>query len=155
MEFDIEDGNEYFGIIKQLEISNHFADNDLGDPRGLDWDIDFLRTIVKTIERDHHNELAEAIPNYQPIRLAGSFIYNAMTYAVVNNKGQVSRQEQLNAFKEWNWMPFDIRLQVLDTLYQEQDLDSTTHPFGIRQKPKEKVVRKIIPFPNTNQNKSE
>lgn len=148
MGFDIDDGNDYYNIIKSLEQSKYFLENDLGDPRNLDWDIDFLRTIIKTIIRDHRQELKKTIPDFQAISLASSFIYNAMVYATVNNREQVHQEELINTFKNWTYLPFFTRKEIVDTLFEEQELSSIEHPFKTPAQQKTKTIQKIIPFPS-------
>ncbi|MDO5393632.1 MAG: hypothetical protein Q4F33_03435 [Mycoplasmatota bacterium] len=148
MGFDIDDGNDYYNIIKSLEQSKYFLENNLGDPRNLDWDIDFLRTIIKTIIRDHRQELKKTIPDFQAVSLAGSFIYNAMVYATVNNREQVHQEELINTFKNWTYLPFFTRKEIVDTLFEEQELSSIEHPFKTTAQQKTKTIQKIIPFPS-------
>lgn len=148
MGFDIDDGNDYYNIIKSLEQSKYFLENNLGDPRNLDWDIDFLRTIIKTIIRDHRQELKKTIPDFQAVSLASSFIYNAMVYATVNNREQVHQEELINTFKNWTYLPFFTRKEIVDTLFEEQELSSIEHPFKTTAQQKTKTIQKIIPFPS-------
>lgn len=148
MGFDIDDGNDYYNIIKSLEQSKYFLENNLGDSRNLDWDIDFLRTIIKTIIRDHRQELKKTIPDFQAISLASSFIYNAMVYATVNNREQVHQEELINTFKNWTYLPFFTRKEIVDTLFEEQELSSIEHPFKTTAQQKTKTIQKIIPFPS-------
>lgn len=151
-EFDLEDGNAYFEIIRVFTNDPYFVEEGIGDPRGLDWDIDFLRTIVKTIVRDHHEELQKHDPEYSPIDLTANLISNSMAYAVLNKRDQVGKTELLNTFKTWTYMPFYMSLNVLETLFEEQNIDYKEHPFGIKKKSTHnKQYKKIIEFPKKYQ----
>lgn len=149
MNFDFTNGNDYYDIIQQVAQDPYFEEEDLGDPRGLDWDIDFLKIIIPTMIREHSQELKVAIPAYQDIRLLGSYIYNATAYALVNNKEHLYKEELLNTFKNWDSIPFFIRLQTLDTLYQENDLSEIPHPIRGSKKKVTPGIQKIISFPTT------
>ena len=150
--FDLEDGTGYFELIKAFSQDPYFIEEGLGDPRGLDWDIDFLRTIIKTIVRDHHKELQAHDEEYSPIDITANLISNAMAYAVLNNRNEVGKTELLNTFKTWTYMPFQMTLNVLETLFEEQNLDYKEHPFGIKKKKQSaKPYQKIIQFPKRYQ----
>lgn len=150
--FDLTNGNDYYEIIQQVAQDPYFQEEDLGDPRGLDWDIDFLKVIITTIIRDHSQKLKDILPEYQDIRIVGSYIYNATAYALVNNKEQLSPEELLNTFKNWDYIPFFIRLQTLDTLYQENDLSEVPHPIRHTKNKNSKPKQKIILFPTDHHN---
>ncbi len=151
-EFDLEDGAGYFELIKAFAADPSFREEGLGDPRGMDWDMDFLRTIVKTIVRDHHEELKKHDPEYCPIDLTASLISNATVYALVNNREAVGKTELLNTFKTWTYMPFQMSLSVLETLFEEQNIDYKEHPFGIKKKrTTPKQYQKVIKFPKQYQ----
>lgn len=145
--FDIENGNDYYEIISTYTNNSFWIDEELGDPNGLDWDIDFLRTIIKTIVRDHRQELRKSNPDYSNFKLAGDFIFNALSYALVNGRQEVGRVEMLNTFKNWNYIPFDMKLAVLDTIFEEQGIEQNEHPFGISEKRPKPAFQKIIQFP--------
>lgn len=66
-------------------------------------------------------------------------------YALVNNRQQVGQTELINTFKNWDYIPFDMKLSVLNTLFTEEDIDFSTHPFGVSKK-REKPATKIIQF---------
>lgn len=151
-EFDLEDGNGYFELIRAFSNDPYFTEEGLGDPRGMDWDIDFLRTIIKTIVRDHHEELLAHDKEYSPIDITANLISNAMAYALVNNRDQVGKTELLNTFKTWTYMPFNMSLSVLETLFEEQNIDYKEHPFGIKKKKTQnKQYKKVIEFPKKYQ----
>ena len=75
-----------------------------------------------------------------------------MAYALVNNRNQVGKTELLNTFKTWTYMPFNMSLSVLETLFEEQNIDYKEHPFGIKKKKTQnKQYKKVIEFPKKYQ----
>jgi hypothetical protein len=76
-------------------------------------------------------------------------------YALVNNKDVVDQDVVINSFKNWEYIPFQTKLSVLDTLFTEEDIDFSKHPFKISPKKKEKPIQKIIEFKPRKQIESE
>ena len=49
-------------------------------------------------------------------------------------------------------MPFNMSLSVLETLFEEQNIDYKEHPFGIKKKKTQnKQYKKVIEFPKKYQ----
>jgi len=69
-----------------------------------------------------------------------------LEYVLVNKRYEVGKDELINVFKYWNYLPFNICLDVLDSLFEEYDIPYSKHPFGIKE-PRKKEVQKVIQFP--------
>ncbi len=151
--FDYHDWRFYRDIVASIEDSDYFIENDLGDPHGLAWDYHTLQGIVSTILDNHKEDIPpdeEADPAFS---LVCSYIYDAMIYATVNNRHEVGRQELLNTFKNWTYLPFELRLDILDEYMVENHIDYSHHPFQISGPRKKAPFQKVITY-NFNKNKS-
>lgn len=147
--FDIDDGNDYYQLILDYISDPYYIEKGFGDPRNIDWDIGFLKKIIKILVRDHKEELMERVDDYTNFHLAASFIDNALMYSLLNKRDLVGQTEMINTFKNWQYIPFDIKLATLDTLFTEEDIDYSKHPFGVskKQAKQEKTPpQKIIQF---------
>ena len=109
----------------------------------LDWDYDFLRKILVLISTKYRQELVKEYgQEYNNLNLAGTFIYNALSYAVVNNREMVGYKEMINCFKGWNYIPFNLQLDILNDLFEQEEIPYEEHPYGIKMKRSNKA--KII-----------
>ena len=139
-DFDIEDLNQVYSLIgcyvnneDMQELGNTF----------LDWDYDFLRKILVLISTKYRQELVKEYgQEYNNLNLAGTFIYNALSYAVVNNREMVGYKEMINCFKGWNYIPFNLQLDILDDLFEQEGIPYEEHPYDIKKKRNNKA--KII-----------
>ena len=139
-DFDIEDLNKVYSLIgcyvnneDMQELGNTF----------LDWDYDFLRKILVLISTKYRQELVKEYgQEYNNLNLAGTFIYNALSYAVVNNREMVGYKEMINCFKGWNYIPFNLQLDILDDLFEQEGIPYDEHPYDIKKKRNNKA--KII-----------
>ena len=139
-DFDIEDLNQVYSLIgcyvnneDMQELGNTF----------LDWDYDFLRKILVLISTKYRQELVKEYgQEYNNLNLAGTFIYNALSYAVVNNREMVGYKEMINCFKGWNYIPFNLQLDILDDLFEQEGIPYDEHPYDIKKKRNNKA--KII-----------
>ena len=143
--FDIEDINDYYQLIQCYTNDQYYVEFSSNNPKNLDWDINFLRKIIKTMVKNHQEEMKCQVKDYTVFHLTSSFIDNALMYAMLNNKSEVGQEEMLNTFKNWNYVPFNIRLSTINRLFEEDEIDYSKHPFGIPKK-KPNQVQKIIQF---------
>ena len=153
--FDADDIEHYEAIIANYENQDYWQEEGYPSPKDLKWDIDFLRTIIKTIIRDHRQELRKTNPEYTNLNLAGHYIYNAMVYAILNNKKEVGQTELLNTFKNWDYMPFEMKIDTINTIFDENEISYEEHPLGIKAKKEKKQPQKIITFPKSIKKESE
>ena len=139
-DFDIEDLNQVYSLIGCY--ANNEDMQELGNTF-LDWDYDFLRKILVLISTKYRQELVKEYgQEYNNLNLAGTFIYNALSYAIVNNREMVGYKEMLNCFKGWNYIPFNLQLDILDDLFEQEGIPYEEHPYDIKKKRNNKA--KII-----------
>ena len=139
-DFDIEDLNQVYSLIGCY--ANNEDMQELGNTF-LDWDYDFLRKILVLISTKYRQELVKEYgQEYNNLNLAGTFIYNALSYAVVNNREMVGYKEMINCFKGWNYIPFNLQLDILDDLFEQEEIPYDEHPYDIKKKRNNKA--KII-----------
>ena len=148
LEFDIDDINSYRHLIDAYR-DNHIFD-ELGDMNILDWDYMFLRTVIKTIIESQRERLLTEVLDYSDFWMTSDFIFNSITYALVNNRREVGQKEILSTFKNWDYLPFEIMLDGLNEVYEREHLDYSTHPFNVSKSRCKKPYQKIIPFKLNN-----
>ena len=149
--FDIEDLNQIYSLIGCYV--NNEKKQELGNTM-LDWDYDFLRRLLVLISTKYRRQLIdEHGTRHNNLNLTSSFIYNALSYAVVNEREMVGYKEMINAFKNWDYIPFNLQLEFLDDLFEQEEISYEEHPYGLKKpkKNKPKIIR--IEFNRNNQNK--
>lgn len=148
--FDIEDLNQIYSLIG-CYVNNEMM-QELGNTM-LDWDYDFLRRLLVLISTKYRRQLIdEHGTRHNNLNLTSSFIYNAISYAVVNEREMVGYKEMINAFKNWDYIPFNLQLEILDDLFEQEEISYEEHPYGLKKpkKNKPKIIR--IEFNRNNQN---
>lgn len=138
--FDMEKREHYQLIIQSLEHDEYLSQ--FGDVNALDWDIDSLQQMLMIIMKDYREELIKSIDSYSNFHLACSFIDNAACYAVVNGKDKVGTKEMIATFRDWQYVPFSLRSDIVWNVMEKMNLEEE-HPFY--QKPTKKKA-KIISF---------
>lgn len=148
--FDIDDANDYHTLIQAYASDDNIKEN-YGDPNTLDWDMELLVRIITLIGTKYRAELLELKGDkHSNFNLASSFIFNAITYALVNKKTEVGYTEMLNTFKNWSYLPFDMKLRVIDDIIEQENLSQQDHPYGLKKTSKNST-QKIIKFPDKYQ----
>ena len=100
----------------------------------LDWDYDFLRRLLVLIAFKYRKQLVDQHGTlHNNLNLTSSFIYQALSYAVVNNRKMVSYKEMINAFKNWDYIPFNLQLDILDDLFEQENIPYEEHPYGVKK----------------------
>lgn len=140
--FDIENIDDYQTIIQGIIAKDQYLSN-FGDTNSLTWDMKSLQNIICIIAKDHRRQLLEAKDEYCNFDLTVSFIYNAMCYGIMNHKNEIGQKELLATFREWNYLPFELRATIASDIIEKQALEANLHPF-YKTKPKEKT--KVIPI---------
>lgn len=86
--FDVDNDSDYNIAIEMCISRMSYMLQDKA--MDLEWDIDFLKEMMQTINRD-----------YRPVsfNLVSSFINNAITYSLVNKKEKVGSLEMMKVFK--------------------------------------------------------
>lgn len=148
--FDIEDLNQIYSLIG-CYVNNEMM-QELGNTM-LDWDYDFLRRLLVLISTKYRRQLIdEHGTRHNNLNLTSSFIYNALSYAVVNEREMVGYKEMINAFKNWDYIPFNLQLEILDDLFEQEEISYEEHPYGLKKpkKTKPKIIR--LDFNRNNKN---
>lgn len=144
--FDSNNIEHYKTIIESVSKSEYIQNLATTNPSDLKWDIDFLMRIMNIITKDHREELVQRDNMYQNFPLVISYIYNALAYAVVNNKKEVGKTEMINTFKNWDYIPFDMKLDVIDKVFEEYEIDYKEHPYKFSKTKIKNRQQKIIAF---------
>lgn len=140
--FDITNIEDYKTVI-QAVCSNDKLEQ-YGNPYALDWDMDFLYRIMNLIATNYRQELVQMNEEFPNIALVGNYVFNAIIYALVNNREEVGQREMLATFKNWTYLPFAVQDKVLTQLFEEDGIDYSLHPYRLRRDPaqdKSKVVK--------------
>lgn len=147
-EFDINREENIITMIKATEISNDFQSLEIGSAEELSWDVHSLQRIMLHIDTNHHDELVSLDEKYSRFALTESFIFNTMVYAVLNDKDLVTADIMFKAFTDWDYLPFSLKLTVLDEIFESEDLDYSLHPYRDKKPADSRVTyqKKIIPF---------
>lgn len=153
--FDVDNVEDYDSIISNFESQDYWQEEGLPSPENLIWDMAFLMIIVKTIVKHNRSELRKQNEEYTNLSLAADYIYNAMLYAVLNNKKEVGKTELLNTFKNWNYLPFEMKLDTINIIFNENEISYDEHPLGIKSTRSKKQPQKIIKFPTKGIHESE
>ncbi len=153
--FDVDNVEDYDSIISNFESQDYWQEEGFPSPENLIWDMAFLMIIVKTIVKHNRSELRKQNEEYTNLSLAADYIYNAMLYAVLNNKKEVGQTELLNTFKNWNYLPFEMKIDTINTIFDENEISYEEHPLGIKTKKEKKQPQKIITFPKSIKKESE
>ena len=125
-------------IAKDEDMQEYYGPCNL-----LKWDTMFLQKVIKLIATKYKEELIERNENYTNFSLTATLVEKATSYAMVNNRRGVGKEEILNAFRHWDYVPFDIQMSALDDIFVLEDLDYSMHPYKVKekQKPKTKIIK--------------
>lgn len=145
LDFDFNELLGYQGMIDTLNRSEGFEDLEMGDPSRLIWDYDFLMIIMRTIVEKENHQL-QRINGFSYFWMVFDFINEATIYALANNRSQVGQKEMINTFKHWEYLPFDVKLDALDDIFIQENIDYEYHPFGLKHARKKTNYQKIIQF---------
>lgn len=126
--FDIESVDDYKKIIQGIIAADDYLKK-FGDVSELDWDLEALKDFLCILLKDHRSDLITYDSNMSIFDIACSYIYNAMCYAVVNEKNGVGLEEMLHTLKSWEKIPFQLRCDVATDVVEQMDLDYSMHPF--------------------------
>ena len=143
--FDFNDSSWYLNTIVSYAFNPKYREKGYGDPRDLEWDITSLKKVLNIIA-SHRNELMKEKSNYSDIELAESFVFNAMVYASTNGHQKVGIEEYIRTFKNWDYLPFFLKLKVIDEVLDDNNLDYSYNPFDLKKPRPVKTFQKIIPF---------
>ena len=71
-----------------------------------------------------------------------------MVYAVLNDKELVTADTMFKAFTNWDYLPFALKLAVLDEIFESENFDYSFHPYRDKKPDESRAAyqKKIIPF---------
>lgn len=142
--FDIDNIDDYHLILNGLLSQDEYY-SQFGDLNKLNIDLEQVKEIMIIITKKFKKELIENDPEYRNLDLVVSFINNLIIYLLVNNKNSVDIKEILSTFKEWDYVPINMKINMIDEIFANKKLDYSINPY--RSKEKEEV-QKILKFPS-------
>lgn len=146
--FDINDLLSYellMRIYKNTEM-NPYKDAFL-----VDWDLPAIRDCMSLIVRRFGLIIEKRGNELYHYEMAATFFYNLCAYASVNKVSHVGIREIVNTFKNWDYFDHNLKVDIIDAIFEEFNLDYSMHPY--RQNKKNKEVGKIYKFFSNKENK--
>ena len=126
--FDIFSLDSYEKIIQGLISADSYLEQ-FGNVNQLEWDMESLKNFLCILLKDHRSELIAYDSSQSSFDIASSFIYNAMCYAVVNQKQSIGPFEMLHTLRNWEKIPFQLRSDVATDVIEKMNLERDSHPF--------------------------
>lgn len=147
--FDIENPECYQLIVQNLTALDQYL-VEFGDVTSLEWDFESLQKIMVFVATKYRSKLIEEREMYSNFELVNSFVYNAMCYAIVNGKSVVGKDEMLSTFKEWEYISWGLRREIVSDFLEndEKNLDEMTYSCETKKK------AKVISFSTYCKNKN-
>lgn len=145
--FDIIDPTCYSFLLECFTSIDEKL-KEYGDVSSVSWDLFALRDIMSYMLTNFHREIAEIKGDFYNSTVVMDFMYNAFVYASINKTGKVSIEEIINTFKNWLYLDdcFNLKIKILDGIFEEFNLDYSLHPFHKNVK-KKGDKSKTIAFP--------
>lgn len=135
---------DYWALISVIASQKQFIENGIGDPKKLSWDVSTLKDVLNIIIKKCH-EAHIYNEKYSNNLLAQHLAADAAIYALVNSKTVVDQEVILNTFKNCKYLPFYLKLDVIDEIMLNNNIDYSKHPLKLKR-PRTKALRKIIEF---------
>ena len=158
---DVGDRIEHFDISNPENIGTLICLSIMGSNIGDFLDIDTISFASDTISRiltslstKFRNDMLEYHHDYSNYAFASSYIEAAFNLMAINGFCNLDEPHIISAFKHWNYVPFSLKLEMLDSIFEEENLSYELHPFRIKE-PENKpqtTKTKIISF-RSNENK--
>lgn len=145
-EWNFNNEFNYITLIEALEVCEDFQELGIGSAEDLCWDIDFIKNMISMIHTNYKDELLRLNEEYSCFMLTGKFIFYTMAYAVEEEIPKVTSDVVLASFAEWDGLPFDLKLRILDDLFEQEKLDYSSHPYRDKKPEKKTYQKKIILF---------
>lgn len=142
--FDPTNKENYKALVEGLTSHDEYLEN-YGNLHNIEWDYDILENVVKII-LSYRDEIKKSYPvgAYSDFNLISSYIYNVMCYSVINKKAEINYQSLLSTFKDWEDVPYKIKLKITATIIEKLELTEMNSPFIEKYKPEKNG--KIIKF---------
>lgn len=147
--FDVNNIEHYKMLVEALTAGDTYL-REYGNIDNIEWDYDILKEVFSIMINKFKPELKhlEFEDGFSEFNIARSYFYNIMCYAIMNQKAVVDYQSMLATFKDWDYLPYKIKLDMATTIITDLNLKDIKHPYLQKVKPKEKV--KIYHFPEKN-----
>lgn len=141
--FDVEDIEWYDFLLSCMSE----IETDYGSPYNVEWDLESVRDIMSFMLTKYHSKFTDIKGEYYNADVVISFLYSSFIYATLNNTGKVGINEIIQTFKAWSFFDnlFDLKLEVLDAIFERFNLDYSMHPF--REAKSTKKENKVLSFP--------
>lgn len=145
--FDVDDIKSY-EMLKQIYQSNEY--NPYKDAFLVNWDLEAIRDCMSLIVRRFGIIIEKYNEDLYHYEMVANFFFNLNAYASVNKVSSVGIREIINTFKCWNYFDFNLKLDIIDAIFEEFNLDYSMHPY--RNKKKNGEVGKVYHFPKQDKN---
>lgn len=145
-EWDNTSQRKYILLIEALEESEDFLEQDLGSAKDLSWEVSFLQKMAQLADTKYRHELIKISDDYSNFGFTYALIYNAMVYSVAYEIEDVTSYVIIDSFAECYDLPFDLKLRMIDDIFEQEKLDYKYHPYRTRKKESKVYSKNIIPF---------
>lgn len=145
--FDVDDIKGY-EALKEIYQSNEC--NPYKDAFLVNWDLESIRDCMSLIVRRFGIIIEEYTDELYHYEMVANFFFNLNAYASINKVSSVGMREIINTFKGWDYFDFNLKLDIIDAIFEEFNLDYSMHPY--RDKKKNKNVGKVYHFPKQDKN---
>lgn len=140
--FDINDIKCYETL---KEIFEETDINQFKDAYAVEWDLETLKDCMTLIVRRFNDHFVSEDDELYHYDMVSQFMYHLSAYASLNKVPSVGIREIINTFKNFDRFDFSLRLEIIDAIIEEFNLDMSMHPY--RDNPVTKPVGKVISFP--------
>ena len=146
IEWKYDSEYNYITLIEALEASEDFQELGIGSAKDLCWDLPFIQAMNIFIHDNYQDELLRIDEEYSNFALISQFLLYTMAYAVEEEITEVTSDVVLASFAEWPLLPFNLKLKIIDALFEKEQLTYLEHPFRDKEPVHKSQQKKIIPF---------
>lgn len=146
--FDVYDDKAYEDIIGTIKQDK--AINEEIDTENIKIDLKVIKQIVILAYEEFPKEMRSYFPNSTFLNLAVKLFVHVFFYANIYNIEIMGEQEILYSFIPLHFFDYNFKLKFLDAITKRLNLDSSMHPYRIKQAAKK--AAKIIPFEQKSNN---
>ena len=146
IEWKYDNEYNYITLIEALEASEDFQELGIGSAKDLCWDLPFIQAMNIFIHDNYQDELLRIDEEYSNFALISQFLLYTMAYAVEEEISEVTSDVVLASFAEFPLLPFDLKLKIIDDLFEKEQLTYLEHPFRDKKTEYKSYQKKIISF---------
>lgn len=146
IEWKYDNEYNYITLIEAIEASEDFQELGIGSAKDLCWDLPFIQAMNIFIHDNYQDELLRMDEEYSNFALISQFLLYTMAYAVEEEISEVTSDVVLASFAEWPLLPFNLKLKIIDDLFEQEQLTYLEHPFRDKEPVHKSQQKKIIPF---------